>query len=137
MFSLSNKVLELEARDYTFVIDGQTISYNSTPKIPGITLDEKLKFEKHIENVERKAIRSLDSLRRVKVTEVINPSCMLQLYKAWVVPQIEYAAPVWQIGNWSPLEEIQRKGLALCLGVQGTAGLEALEVEAPGEGGVL
>ena len=129
MFSLSNQVLE-EARDFTFVIDGQTINYNSTPKILGITLDEKLKFEKHIENVDRKATRSLDSLRRVKETEVINPSCMLQLYKALVVPQLEYAAPVWQIGNCSPLEKIQRKGLAMCLGVPGTAGLEALEVEA-------
>ena len=35
-----------------------------------------------------------------------------------------------QIGNCSPLEKIQRKGLAMCLGVPGTAGLEALEVEA-------
>ena len=55
---------------------------------------------------------------------------MLQLYKALVIPQLEYAAPVWQIGNCSPLEKIQRKGLALCLGVPGTAGLDALEVEA-------
>ena len=46
------------------------------------------------------------------------------------MPQIEYAAPVWQIGNCSPLEKIQRKGLALCLGVTGTAVLEALDVEA-------
>ena len=35
----------------------------------------------------------------------------------------------WQIGNCSPLEKIQRKGLALCLEVPGTAGLEVLEVE--------
>ena len=105
------------------------ITYNPTPKILGITLNEKLRFEKHIENVERKAIRSLDSLRKVKETEIISPNCMLQLYKALVIPQLEYAASVWQIGNCSPLEKIQRKGLALCLGVRGTAGLDALEVE--------
>ena len=129
MFSLNNQVLE-QAKEFTLVIDGQTITYNPTPKILGITLDEKLRFEKHIENVERKAIRSLDSLRKVKETEIISPNCMLQLYKALVIPQLEYAAPVWQIGNCSPLEKIQRKGLALCLGVPGTAGLDALEVEA-------
>ena len=33
-------------------------------------------------------------------------------------------------GNCSPLERIQRKGLTLCLGVPGTAGLDVLEVEA-------
>ena len=47
-----------------------------------------------------------------------------------VVPHIEYAAPVWQIDNCSPLEKIQRKGLAMCLAVPGTAGLDALEDEA-------
>ena len=42
----------------------------------------------------------------------------------------EYSAPVWQIGNCSPLEKIQRKGLALSSGVPGTAGLDTLDAEA-------
>ena len=129
MFSLDNQVLE-EARKYKSVIEQQDVKYNSNPKILGVTLDEKLKFEKHIELVERKALRSLDSLRKVKETEIISTNCMLQLYKALVVPQLEYAAPVWQVGNCGSLEKIQRKGLALCLGIPGTAGVEALEVEA-------
>ncbi|MEW8545279.1 MAG: reverse transcriptase domain-containing protein, partial [Candidatus Thiodiazotropha sp.] len=129
MFSLDNQVLE-EARDFNFVIADQVVKYNSNPKLLGVTLDEKLKFEKHIEQVERKALRSLDTLRKVKETEIISTNCMLQLYKALVIPQLEYAVPVWQIGNCSCLEKIQRKGLALCMGIPGTAGLEALEVEA-------
>ena len=64
----------------------------------------------------------------MKETEIISPKCMLELYKALVIPHLEYAAPVWQIGNCSPLEKIQRKGLALCLGVPGTADLDALAV---------
>ena len=129
MFSLDNQVLE-EARMYNFDFEGQIVKYNPKPKILGVTLDEKLKFETHVEMVERKALRSLNSLRKVKETEIISPSCMLQLYKGLVIPQLEYAAPVWQIGNCSALEKIQRKGLALCLGIPGTAGLEALELEA-------
>ena len=43
MFSLNNQVLE-QAKEFTLVIDGQTITYNPTPKILGITLDEKLRF---------------------------------------------------------------------------------------------
>ena len=91
---------------------------------------EKMKFESHIEAVERKATRSLELLRKVKETEVINTKCMLQLYKALVVPQLEYAASVWQIGNCTNLDRVQRKGLAMCLGVPSTAGIEALQVEA-------
>ena len=129
IFSLDNQVLE-EARKITLDFDGQSVKYNPNTKIIGVTLDEKLKFEVHVESVERKALRSLNSLRKVKETEIISTSCMLQLYRALVLPQLEYAAPVWQIGNCSCLEKVQRKGLAMCLGVPGTAGVEALEVEA-------
>ena len=128
IFSLDNQVLD-EARKYNFDIEGQVVKYNPKPKLLGITLDEKMTFEPHIELVERKALRSLNSLRKVKETEIISTSCMLQLYKALIHPQLEYAAPVWQIDNCSGLAKVQRKGLALCLGTPGTAGLEALEVE--------
>ena len=53
-----------------------------------------------------------------------------QPYKALVAPQLEFAVAVWQIGNGVCLEKIQRKGSAMCLGIPGTAGLEAVEVEA-------
>ena len=129
IFSLDNHILE-EARKYEFVTDGQKVQHNPTPKILGVTLDEKLKFERHTEQLERKASKTLALLRRVKETEVMNSKCMLQLYKALVAPQLEYAAAVWQVGNCDCLEKIQRKGLAMCLGVPGTAGLAAVEVEA-------
>ncbi|MCG8113581.1 MAG: reverse transcriptase domain-containing protein, partial [Candidatus Thiodiazotropha taylori] len=129
MFSLDTKVLD-EARKYTFAIDGQTVKYNQNPKILGLTMDEKLKFDCHLEVVERKALRSLDSLRKVKETELISTGCMLQLYKALVAPILVYAAPVWQTSDCVGLDKVQRKGLSVCLGIPGTAGLEALEVEA-------
>ena len=54
---------------------------------------------------------------------------MIQLYEAIINPQLEYAAAVWQMGDTSSLEKIHMKGLAMCLRIQGTAGIEALEVE--------
>ena len=47
-----------------------------------------------------------------------------------MVPQLEYAAAVWQSGKNELLDRVQRRGLALCLGVPATASLEALQVEA-------
>ena len=129
VFSLDNQVLE-EAKDYNFSINEHTIKHNPTPKLLGVTLDEKLKFEPHTEKLEHRALKTVSLLRKVKETEGINTKCMLQLYKALVTPQLENAAAVWQIGNCASLEKIQRKGLAVCLGVPGTASLEALEVEA-------
>ena len=119
-----------EARNYIFEIDGQKVKHNPKPKILGVTLDEKLKFEMHTEQLEKKASKTIALLRKVKETEVLNTRCMLQLYKALVAPQLEYAAAVWEIGNCDCLEKIQRKGLAICLGVPMRASVAAVEVEA-------
>jgi len=129
MFSLDTSVLE-EARKFNFSFDGKPLKYNSRPKLLGLRLDEKLKFDAHLEDMERKALRTVEMLRKVFVTEKIDTKCRLQLYKALVTPQLEYASAIWQTANCSSLEKVQRKGLALCLGVPLTAGVEALEVEA-------
>ena len=107
-------------------VENQTVQYNAQPKILGVTLDEKMKFEVHTQQIERKALRSLDLLRRVKETEVISTKCMLQLYKALITPQLEYAAAVWQIGDCGVLEKVQRKGLAMCLGSAWNCGYRSL-----------
>ena len=61
----------------------------------------------------------------------MSTKSLLQLYKAIVIPQIEFAAPVWQNStSVETLNRIQRKGLSLCLGVYAVAALNALEVEA-------
>ena len=98
-----------------------------------ITLDETFKFELHIGKLEQKAQKTKELLRKMKGTEAINTSFMLQLYTALVTPQLENAAAVWQIRNYDELEKVQRKGQALCVDVPVTAGLEVLEVEAPRE----
>ena len=51
---------------FSFQIGNETIGYNPTPKILGITLDEKLTFKQHIENTEKKASRALRVVREVK-----------------------------------------------------------------------
>ena len=94
----------------------------------GVQLDEGLTFSKHLDNLELKAEKTLLVSRQVSVTEKMSTKSLLQLYKALVIPQTEFAAPVWQNSpSVYTLNKIQRKGLSLCLGVPGTA---ALEVEA-------
>ena len=49
---------------FSLHIGNETIGYNPTPKIPGgITLDEKLTFNQHIDNTEKKASRALSHQR--------------------------------------------------------------------------
>ena len=95
-----------------------------------MTLDEKLKFEMHTEQLERKASKTMTLLRKVKETEVLNTRRMVQLYKALVAPQLEHAAAVWQIKNSDSLEKIQKKGFAMYSGVPMTASVATVGVEA-------
>ena len=105
------------------------IKYNPTPKLLGVILDETLNFQSHISKVEQKANKAVSTLRQVKYVENIDTKKLIQLYQSLVLPVLEYACPVWQCADASKLEEVQRKGLALCLGAIGTSGREALEVE--------
>ena len=92
---------------------------NPTPKLLGVILDETLNFQSHISKVEQKANIAVSTLRQVKYVENIETKKLIQLYQSLV----------WQCADASKLEEVQRKGLALCLGAIGTSGREALEVE--------
>ena len=127
IFSKEQSMLDL---DIEIKIDNTNLKRTRKPKLLGVTLDEKLTFQEHVKIVERKAQKMLSALRILGKTERNVPTNMVRLYKSIVVPQLEYAASVWQSGKCEILDRVQRKGLALCLGVPATASLEALEVEA-------
>ena len=92
---------------------------------------ETFSFSGHLSVLERKAEKTLSVLRQVSVTEKLSTKSLLQLYKALVIPQMEFAASAWQNSSSADtLNKVQRKGLALCLGVPATSALNAVEVEA-------
>ena len=97
----------------------------------GVHLDETLSFSRHLSVLGRKAEKTLSALWQVSVTEKLSTKSLLQLYKALVIPKMEFAASVWQNSSSADtLNKIQRKGLALCLGVPATSALNAVKFEA-------
>ena len=127
VFSKDQSMLDLNIE---IKMDNFILKRTRKPKLLGVTLDEKLTFQDHVKAVEIKAQKMLSALRILGKTERIEPANMVRLYKSIVVPQLEYAASVWQSGKCEILDRVQRRGLAMCLGVPATASLEALEVEA-------
>ena len=113
-------------------ISGNSFKYNPTPRLLGIILDEKIKFDNHIMHVERKANNAIHIIREIKGLANISRTKLLRIYNNLVRSIIEYGCPVWQITpteNMKKLEAIQRKGLSICLGLPATSGREAMEVE--------
>ena len=84
--------------------------------------------------LEHKVEKTLSVLRQVSIAEsmrCMSPTSLLQLYKAIIVPQMEFASPVWvNSKSVDILNNLQTKSLALCLSVPGTTALDALKVKA-------
>jgi hypothetical protein len=90
-----------------------------------------LSLNNHIEYVIKRAKRSLGIIREIKGIAKIPRKVLIQMYDCMVCSIFNYASSVWQIGNTNSLEkinEVQRKGLALCLNLPTQSSLEALEV---------
>ena len=97
----------------------------------GFILDEQLNFNNHIEYIIKRAKRSLGIIREIKGIAKIPTKVLIQIYDSMVCSIFNYANSVWQIGNTNSLEtinEVQGKGLALCLDLPTQSSLQALEV---------
>ena len=117
----------------TLQVNNNNFTYNSSTKILGVILDEHMTFSNHIDHVERISNAALHTIREIKGISKMSRTKLLQIYNSLVRSVIEYSSPVWQVvssDKMRSLEAVQRKGLALCLGLPATAGREALEVEA-------
>ena len=90
-----------------------------------------MKFNKHVEFMYKTAKRSLGVIREVKGIAKIPTKSIIMIYQSLVGSIFTYASCVWQTGNSSELNklnEVQRKGLALCLDMPTKSSLEVLEV---------
>ena len=93
-------------------------------------IDNKPNILAHIEEVERKTLKAAAALHIVGKSEQVSADNTVELYRSLVLPHLEYADNVWQIGDCDRLNKIQRKCLAVCLGAPVTSGIDPLAVEA-------
>ena len=127
LFSQNN----IENQKPVVTIDNHVLQYNKNPKLLGVHLDEKLNFKKHIEIISHKASRCLGVLREINGIAKLSSKKLIQLYFGLVRPVLEYGCLAWQTAtsqDLKPLENIQKKALALCLKAPITSSREALEV---------
>ena len=85
--------------------------------ILGVELDSQLRFDRHIENVTRKASQKVTLLRRLN--HLLIPDGLLTLYKAQVRPIMEYAPFIWMFSarfHLDLLDQVQRRAERLICG---------------------
>ena len=78
---------------YSYCLNNTPLGWTSTFKYLGVTMNQKLTWHKHINNVTAKASRILNLLRRN--LRHASKEAKARAYLALVQPQLEYAASVW------------------------------------------
>ena len=77
---------------YDFLVDNKSVDTTETLKILGVTLDRKLNLKNHVKDQVKKACAKATALRRVR--KFIPMDVMGRLYKAFILPHLEYCSPL-------------------------------------------
>ena len=77
---------------YEFHHNDSNVHTKDTLKILGVVLDSKLTFKAHIKEQLNKACAKASALRRIR--KFISKDVLVRLYKAYVLPHLEYCSPL-------------------------------------------
>ena len=109
--SLSNPKI-----DDSYSLDSAPISTSQTSKLLGVTIDARLSFSDHVDDVVSRTSFKIHSMRRLKRLEA-SDNCLMTFFLAHVLSILTYASPAWSCllskSNTSKLEQIQRRCLKI------------------------
>ena len=115
-------------------IYNNNIPYVNSFKFLGVVLDRNLSMAQHIKYIKAKCSSRLNLFRCLTSSECCaDRTTLLRLYKALVLPVIEYGAAMYAGGRetaLASLETVQNSFLRIALGVMKTSPISALQVEA-------
>ncbi|KAK1463703.1 zinc knuckle [Colletotrichum tamarilloi] len=115
----------------SFVIKGDTVRPKDHVKVLGVTMDTKLRFEKHIADATTKGLEAVLGLRRLKG---LSPATARQLFVAAVEPTMDYASNVWRYRcratQMRAVNRVQRIGAQAVVGTFNSVATAVAEAEA-------
>ena len=100
---------------YNYLLENHTIAEVPHTKYLGVTIDQRLSWNEHIQRISKKANQVNNFLCRNlhQCPTDVKSNC----YKMMVRPIIEYASTVWAphtLTNINQLESIQRRATRFC-----------------------
>ena len=91
-------------------IDGNSIELVTKFNFLGLTLDENLSFDAHLQKISNRISSSLGTLNRLK--RILPQDTLLLLYNSLILPHLQYAILCWGKRS-SRLFILQKKSHAL------------------------
>lgn len=108
--TVTNRTSNVIRHSYKLGDDAPIESATSTKDL-GVVIDNKLRFNEHVEKVANKAFRSLGFLIRTS-RHFVTIDAILYLYTSTVLPHLDYAATIWSpfYGvHTETVEKVQRR----------------------------
>ena len=102
--------------DVLNVNDTIKINPSNDVKLLGITLDQRLNFEKHISDICRKSAWQLYALRRI--SKYLSCEAKMFIFKSYIASNFNYCKVVWHFCSKKSrlkLEKLQERGLRIVL----------------------
>jgi hypothetical protein len=101
-------------------LHGEIIPEDVSPKFLGITFDQKMKFNTHIEKIKRKIVDRMNLLKILSFDKHwrLSVDILIKMYKVLVRSVIDYAnviAPVVSVSVMEDLEVLQNNALRIIL----------------------
>lgn len=104
---------------FQLTLNGSPVEFSNTVKYLGVTLDSKLLFRQHIEDIKIRANKCLAAMYPIIGRKsILSTKNKLMLFKAVIRPVFTYASPVWctaAISNRKKLQTLQNKCLKIIL----------------------
>ena len=90
-------------------VQDDTILSDTTIKVLGVTLDNRLKFDKHVSTLGMKASRQINALKRL--SKYLDENCRIMIFKSFISPNFNYCPVSWMCceTNLNKLEKCKRR----------------------------
>ena len=99
-----------------YVIYDVSINISSHTKLLGVTIDSRLSFAEHVNDIVSRTSFKLFTMRRLRRLGA-NEKCLMMFYRSHILSVITYAAPAWSSlitdGSVAKLDQIQRRALRI------------------------
>jgi hypothetical protein len=97
-------------------IDQDKIKQVHHSRLLGVEIDEKLSWNKHVENVAKKATSGIGAIRRIR--DFVDRETLISIYNALVRPHFDYCSEVWDtlgIGLSTRLQKLQNRAARIIM----------------------
>ena len=106
LFGTPQKIAGLSENNFCIKFGDVTLKIVKEFKYLGMHLDQNLTWNKHCENIASKAGLKLQIMRRLQ--KILPKVTMIQIYKTYMMPVLEYAATVWGYTTAENINRVQR-----------------------------